>query len=101
MSAVLSPALCGEQTKELPRTLSAPRQSPPATSAASMALFDPADGLFLSEHDADARRPMASTTKIMTALVILSRCDLEETVTVPPEAVGVEGSSVYFLREKK
>ena len=100
-SAVLSPTLCGEQTKELPRTLSAPRQSPPATSAASMALFDPADGLFLSEHDADARRPMASTTKIMTALVILSRCNLEETVTVPPEAVGVEGSSVYLFAGEK
>ena len=40
--------------------------------------------------------PMASTTKIMTAIVALENCDVSETVKVSPDAVGVEGSSVYL-----
>ena len=39
---------------------------------------------------------MASTTKILTAIIILEDCDLEEAVTVPREAEGTEGSSVYL-----
>lgn len=70
--------------------------APPATSAASFALLDPVSGALLAEHDASTRRPMASTTKIMTALVILEHCTLDSVVTVAPEAVGTEGSSVYL-----
>ncbi len=40
--------------------------------------------------------PMASTTKILTAITIIEDCDLSEIVTVPLEAQGVEGSSVYL-----
>lgn len=52
----------------------------------------------LKEHNADARLPMASTTKVMTALLICEDCDLDRVVTVPNEAVGVEGSSIYLKR---
>ena len=89
--------------KELAATNTAPtaaqgtREAPPATSAASYALLDPASGEALAEKDADTRRPMASTTKIMTALVALERLSLDDTVTVPAEAVGVEGSSIYLF----
>ena len=69
---------------------------PPTVSAASYALLDPISGHLLAEKDAHTRRPMASTTKIMTALVVLEHCDPEETVTVPPAAVGIEGSSIYL-----
>lgn len=74
------------------------RTAPPATSAASYALFDPTSGEFLAEKDATTRRPMASTTKIMTALVALERLSPSETVTVPDEAVGIEGSSIYLFK---
>ncbi len=40
--------------------------------------------------------PMASTTKIMTALLAVERCDLQQKVTIPKQAVGVEGSSIYL-----
>lgn len=53
-------------------------------------------GTVLHEKNADERMPMASTTKIMTALIIAEDCDLNEVITVPDEAVGVEGSSVYL-----
>lgn len=52
----------------------------------------------LHECNADARLPMASTTKIMTALIICEDCDLDMVVTVPDEAVGAEGSSIYLKR---
>jgi len=76
---------------------SVPVSAPPATNAASYALLDPTSGKLLAEKDADTKRPMASTTKIMTALVVLERCDLAQTVIIPPEAVGVEGSSIYLF----
>ncbi len=49
----------------------------------------------LEGENADQRLPMASTTKVMTALVTLDTVGLSEKVSVPPEAVGVEGSSLY------
>ena len=53
-------------------------------------------GNVLYEKNADIALPMASTTKIMTALLIAEDCDLSEVITVPDEAVGVEGSSIYL-----
>lgn len=53
-------------------------------------------GQMLHSRNAQARLPMASTTKIMTALIIIEDCDLDEVITVPDEAVGVEGSSIYL-----
>lgn len=48
------------------------------------------------EKDADTRRPMASTTKIMTAVCAIESGDLSREITVTKEAAGVEGSSVYL-----
>ena len=58
-------------------------------------------GTVLSESNAHARLPMASTTKILTAIIIIDDCDLDEEIVVPDEAVGVEGSSIYLEREEK
>ncbi len=55
-------------------------------------------GKMLHEANADKKLPMASTTKIMTAIIIIEDCNLDEVITVPNEAVGVEGSSVYLKR---
>ena len=41
--------------------------------------------------------PMASTTKILTAITVLNACEnLQERVSIPSEAAGVEGSSAYL-----
>lgn len=50
----------------------------------------------LHARDAYASLPMASTTKVLTAILILDECDLDGKVTIPKEAEGVEGSSVYL-----
>lgn len=55
-------------------------------------------GRILYERNGGRRLPMASTTKVVTALAVIARGGLDETVVIPREAVGVEGSSVY-LRE--
>lgn len=69
-----------------------------AVGAAGAVVLDADTGAVLFEQNADARLPMASTTKIMTALVALSEGDLDRTYKVKKEYTLVEGSSMY-LRE--
>lgn len=64
--------------------------------AASMILYAPQTDTVLAEKDADARKLVASTTKILTALVALEHCDPAETVTVTAAQTAVEGSSMYL-----
>ena len=65
--------------------------------SAEAAILTDDTGQVLWSRNADVRMPMASTTKIMTALTVLAGGgDLDRVVTVPAEAVGVEGSSVYL-----
>lgn len=58
-------------------------------------------GKVLHRKNEQKRLPMASTTKIMTALIISEDCDLDDEVTVPCESVGIEGSSIYLKEGEK
>ena len=69
-----------------------------AISAEKAILMDAATGRVLYERNADQESLIASTTKIMTALVVCEQCNVLDRVRIPAEAVGVEGSSLY-LRE--
>lgn len=64
-------------------------------SGLSAILIEASSGTVIFEKDADSKRQMASTTKIMTALLALE-CDTSRVVTVTDESVGVEGSSIYL-----
>lgn len=70
-------------------------------SAQSAVVIDAESGKILYEKDAHTRRGMASTTKIMTALVALENSSLDTLVTVDPRACGVEGSSIYLFENEK
>ena len=70
----------------------------PDVSAQSAILYEGESDTVLWEKQATLRLPMASTTKIMTALAVLSVLTPDATVAVPKQAVGTEGSSAY-LRE--
>lgn len=70
-------------------------------SAQSAIVLDSTTGRVLYEKSSSQRMPMASTTKIMTALVALENSNLEEVVEIPKEAVGVEGSSIYLGYDEK
>ena len=50
----------------------------------------------LYEKNASEKKYMASTTKILTAIIIIENCDLEEKITIKKETVGIEGSSIYL-----
>ena len=78
--------------------LSEPAAAAPSLSAEKSILIDADTGRVICAHKADSRSLIASTTKIMTALLICERCDLDAEVNIPREAVGIEGSSMY-LRE--
>ncbi len=67
-----------------------------ATEGQAECVIEVSSRRFLHEKNAGAKLPMASTTKILTAIIILEDCDPDETVTVPKEAEGTEGSSVYL-----
>ena len=65
-------------------------------SARSAIVIEASTRQVVFEKDADTRRPMASTTKIMTALVALESGDITREITVDAAAAGVEGSSIYL-----
>ena len=69
-----------------------------AVSAQRAIVLDAATGRVLYERNADEQSLIASTTKIMTALIVCQQCNVLDRVKIPKEAVGVEGSSMY-LRE--
>lgn len=50
----------------------------------------------LHQVNANDKKYMASTTKILTAITIIENCNLDDIVTVTKETVGVEGSSIYL-----
>lgn len=66
---------------------------PPTPAGSAWLLVDGQSGEVLAQRAADVPRPMASTTKMMTALVALESGDLDRLITVPPAAVGVGESS--------
>lgn len=67
-------------------------------SAQNAYVMDAISGRALYQKNADERSLIASTTKIMTALVVCERCNVLDRMRIPKEAVGIEGSSMY-LRE--
>jgi D-alanyl-D-alanine carboxypeptidase (penicillin-binding protein 5/6) len=66
--------------------------APPSVDAAAYIVVDEATGETLAGKAADRELPMASTTKIMTALIVLERANPYEELTVPASA-AIEGSS--------
>ncbi len=70
-------------------------------SAKSFLLYNPDTNTVITEKNADIKLPMASTTKIMTALLAIEKLDPKDKVTVPMEAVGIEGSSLYLSEGDK
>ncbi len=77
-------------------TVMASAEAKSKVTARAAALYLPERDIFLFEKMEDERLPMASTTKIMTALVTIENADLDDTVTVTEESVGIEGSSLYL-----
>ena len=65
-------------------------------SARSAALYLPETKSFLYAKNASDPMPMASTTKIMTAIIALEHSELSDIVKIDDSAIGTEGSSAYL-----
>ena len=74
----------------------------PQISAESYAVMDARTGEVLFSQKADIPMPIASTTKMMTALVVVEKVDdLDRVVSVDAASCGVEGSSVNLYKGEK
>ena len=65
-------------------------------SAKSAVVYDADSGRILWEKASSQKMLIASTTKIMTALLAVEHCDLNEEVLISREMTEVEGSSMYL-----
>lgn len=67
-----------------------------AISAQKAILMDGNTGRVLYVKNGDDQSLIASTTKIMTALVVCEQCNVLDRMRIPSEAIGIEGSSMYL-----
>lgn len=65
-------------------------------SAKSLILMEQKTGRVIYERDAHTKRKIASITKIMTAIIAVESGKLNKEVTITPEMVKTEGSSLYL-----
>lgn len=72
-----------------------------SVSAKSAVLINGDTGEIIFSKNADKRMSMASTTKIMTGLLLCEYGNFEREITVTPEMVRVEGSSMGLLAGDK
>ncbi len=70
-------------------------------SAVSAVAIDAKSGMALYSKNAENKMPMASTTKIMTAIVALENGRLEDVTEVSERAASAEGSSMYLEKGEK
>ena len=72
------------------------------TSAKSMIVMETLHDKVLYSKNENAKLPMASTTKILTAITVIEHCDnLDELISIPRKATLVEGSSIYLRGNEK
>lgn len=73
-----------------------------STSAKSMCLIEASSGRVLASKNADISLPMASTTKIMTAITAIENAEnLDEVFEIDPISVGISGTSMYLRKGER
>ena len=68
------------------------------STAKAACILDRETGRVLYEKNMHDRLPMASTTKVMTALLAIEKGDLSQEVTCSQNAFGVPGTSIYLAQ---
>ncbi len=74
---------------------------PQITEGAAAVLIDMSSGQILYQNQSDKQMAPASTTKIMTALLALENCDLNDIITIDPVAYRSVGSERFGLVENE
>ena len=73
----------------------------PILQAKAALLMDVGTGLILYTKNPNERLPMASLTKIMTAVIIMENHSLDEVVTVEDSFSGLEGVRMWLRKNEK
>lgn len=73
----------------------------PNISARNIAVIDVDTGYFLYEKESDKSIPVASLTKVMTAMIVLENLQLNKVVEIPNEANQTIGSLILFKKGEK
>ena len=55
----------------------------------------------LYNHNAHEKRYVASLTKIMTSILLIENCDIDEVITVPKSVVNIGGSTIGLKENDK
>lgn len=71
-------------------------QAKPGVSAQNAVLIEQSSGRILFAKNAHEKQPIASITKIMTAIIAIESGKMQETVTSSKRAVHIDGSSIYL-----
>lgn len=69
----------------------------PSVTADSWIVYDLEGDTVLASWNANDRRPMASVTKVMTAMIVVENASLDEVVTIPSFATGTRGSTAGLV----
>jgi D-alanyl-D-alanine carboxypeptidase (penicillin-binding protein 5/6) len=117
VACVLTPAFAAPKTTPAKKSASAPKAAkvekpsspgiaepfaveatsgPPVIRGESCIVMDARTGEILHEKNADQLRPVASTQKLLTALIVAETGRLDETVTVKPSDTWAEPSKLYL-----
>lgn len=88
------------------RPLAIPSSPPPTPSCASACVMDALTGRVLYSHNANERRQVASTQKIVTALVVLDHGRINDNIVIQksdtqadPTKLGLREGQVYSKKE--
>ena len=73
----------------------------PVVSAQSAIVIETSGNRIIYQKNPHKKLPMASTTKIMTAICAIEAGNIDRTVTVDDSAIGVEGSSIYLAKGER
>jgi D-alanyl-D-alanine carboxypeptidase (penicillin-binding protein 5/6) len=85
----------GPLKAEAVRTTAIPTTPPPPVAAESVIVIDPVSGRVLYAKNSDQRRPVASTQKLVTALVAMDS-DIDKQVTISSDDTHCEPTKLYL-----
>jgi len=99
LCALLAAALAAG--RPLPQAAAAP-PPPPPVAAKAYVVMDQQTGVVLAAKNENERLPMASTTKIMTGLLVLEHFkNLDTVVAARRDAIGVGEDEIYLARGER
>ncbi|MBI2063325.1 MAG: D-alanyl-D-alanine carboxypeptidase [Candidatus Yanofskybacteria bacterium] len=73
----------------------------PEIEARAAALVDVKSGRFLFAKNINKRLPIASITKLMSAIVVLENLDLNQIFSVPVESINVDGNGADLFKNEQ